>query len=462
MAGVANAERGWLMGVLDRVSRALLPWPDTATEVPAIAALSQRKERATWPRLVQNPLGPVAGAFDDWSGPTWTNLVADGDDALALSGLTYADLYRSQPWVYITINKLARGIGRLPLKSYGTDDKGGRFRLRDAALATLLDRVAPRVTPSAFKQRIVGDLATHGNALYLKIARSATSVPTSLEPVPPVGWRVTGSGDYEWTSPRTGERKTYDAWRIMHFRFWSPDDGNGFACAPLEPLRRTLAIEDAAQRLGIAAFRHGGNRPGFLTTDQQVPQAEREVLTQQWAQRHGGVDNAYRTPVLTGGLHWEGTGGTLAESAVVEHRRLTREEVCAVYDIPPPIVGILDRATFSNISEQARWLVQHTYSPWATLIEETLAAHLLDGVPDFRGQFVEFDYAEVLRGDLPSRYTAYGQAVNAGFLTQNEIRRLENYPPVTDDPDADRLHRPLSLSPAEPKPEPVAGGLNGQ
>jgi hypothetical protein len=30
------------------------------------------------------------------------------------------------------------------------------------------------------------------------------------------------------------------------------------------------------------------------------------------------------------------------------------EEVCAAYDVPPPVVHILDHATFSNITEQLR------------------------------------------------------------------------------------------------------------
>lgn len=442
------------MGLWD-AARGLM-WPASMPRAFADAP----KARDSWPALAQSPYADAGDAGGFWGAPRYVPLVGDTTDILDGRVISYADLYRSQPWVHIVINKLARGIGRLPLKAYGTDAGGGRFRLREAALAQLLERSAPRVTPSAFKQRVVGDLATYGNALYLKVAASERAVPTSLEPVPPIGWRITASGDYEWTSPRTGERTTYDRWRIMHFRFWSPADGNGFACSALEPLRRTIAIEDAAQRLGIAAFRHGGNQPGILSTDQALTPADQQRLSAEYNSRHAGADNAYQTPVLHGGLKWQGTGGTMADAAVVEHRRLTREEVCAVYDIPPPIVGILDRATFSNISEQARWLVQHTYSPWATLIEETIAAHLLDGVPAFAGQFVEFDYAEILRGDLPSRYTAYGQAVNAGFLTQNEIRRLENYPPITGDPDADRLHRPGNLTPM-PTAAPTAPATNG-
>lgn len=416
------------------------------------------KVQSTWPALAQSP-GPADALMPDfWSNAVWTVLTGEAD--IIDRTLTYDQFYREQPWVFTVINKLNRGIGRLPLKVYTLDSQGNRERVRDSQLAALLRSPWPRATPSRFKQYIVGDMATYGNALLLKVARRPTDIPVSLEPLPPIGWRVLQDGMYELTSPRTGQRRQFEPWQLLHFRFWSPGDLNGFACPPLEPLKRTVAILDAAQRLGIAAFKHGGNTPGILTTDAKLAEvkAAAERIGHEWAQKHGGVDNAYKTPVLTDGLKWQPTGGTLADAAVVDHHRLGREEVCAVYDVPPPIVGILDRATFSNISEQARWLVQHTYAPWGTLIEETIAAHLIDDVPAFAGQFVEFDYAEILKGDISTRYTAYQQAITAGFKTQNEIRRLENDPPDSD-PDADRLHRAGNLTPMlGTPPAPAANG----
>lgn len=438
--------------------------PPASAYMPSLAEIpAAGKARATWAGLAQSPNG---GALDEsgfWSSAVWTVLTGEAD--LIDRTLTYEDFYRQQPWVFTVVNKLNRGIGRLPLKTYTLDSQGNRRRSRDGALAKLLRSPWPRATPSAFKQRLVLDMALYGFAIFRKIAKRPTDVPVSLEPLPPIGWRVLSDGRYELTSRRTGQVRTFEPWELLHFQFAGTGDPRGFAPSPLEPLKKTTAILDAAQRLGIAAFKHGGNTPGILTTDAKLAEVQKAAdrIATQWAQKHGGVDNAYKTPVLTDGLKWMATGGTLADSAVVEHHRLGREEVCAVYDVPPPIVGILDRATFSNISEQARWLVQHTYSPWGTLIEETAEAQLIAEVPAFAGEFVEFDYAEILRGDLPSRYTAYAQAINAGFKTQNEIRRLENDPPMTDDPDAERLHRPGNLTPmlsaaTSPSPAPAPNG----
>jgi phage portal protein BeeE len=58
----------------------------------------------------------------------------------------------------------------------------------------------------------------------------------------------------------------------------------------------------------------------------------------------------------------------MQQAAVVEFRKLTREEVAAVFDIPPVLLGILDRATFSNVEELHLAFYQDTLGPWTTLL----------------------------------------------------------------------------------------------
>jgi hypothetical protein len=125
------------------------------------------------------------------------------------------------------------------------------------------------------------------------------------------------------------------------------------------------------------------------------------------------------------------------ELQYVESRKLNREEVCAVYDVPPPVVHILDRATFSNITEQMRSMYRDTMAPKLRFIESTLEMELRDGrmgedrEQDFsEGVFAEFLMDEVLRGDFEVRVPAIAQAIQTGQLTPNEGRRIENRPPV--------------------------------
>ena len=183
-----------------------------------------------------------------------------------------------------------------------------------------------------------------------------------------------------------GQKLAFAPEDVLHFKWWGT--GNDLvAFSPMEPLRRTLMIEDAAQRLTAASYDNGARPSGVLVTDQQLKPDTAKRLQEQTASLHGGVDNAFKLAVLEGALDWKPMSHSLVDAQVVETRRLTREECAAAYDVPPPVVGILDRATFSNITEQHIMLYQDTFGPWLTMIEETLQTQLIDPEPLLAGRY---------------------------------------------------------------------------
>lgn len=401
-----------------------------------------------------NPFaGPVpqeaAGYMWDWPVSGWGEIALAGP--LVKS---YAEIYAGQIWVHTVVNKLLRGIGRLPLKTYKRAGEA-RERVYDSPLATLMRQPYPGCSPSYWKQAIVGNVAVYGNAIAIKVARGPDQPVEQLYPVPPVFWYVNTAGDYVWRAPRTGDEIVFPRWKIVHFQFWAPS-ATGFAFSPLEPLRKTLVVEDAAQRLGAASFNNGARPAGALSTEQTLSDTAITRLRENIRALHGGPDKAFNIAVLDGGLKWQPFSQDLNSSAVVDHRKLTREEVCAVYDVPPPLVGILDRATFSNIEEQHLMLYMDTLGPWLTMIDETLQVQLLDGVPAYRDQFVEFDIAEVLKGNVAGRADAYTKFITAGVYTPNELRALENLPP-SEQAEGDEIHVSLALGGSQ-----TGAGRSGQ
>jgi HK97 family phage portal protein len=355
---------------------------------------------------------------------------------------SYETLYRSQPWVYTVVNKLTRAIARLPLHVYALNEEtGDRAVLREHALARTLR--SPWTGGSSFrlKEWIVGSTAVYGHALFV-VRRDGSEV----REVWPVPWsRVTV--EYSGVQPSLyriatgGQELRFAPEDVLHFSFWGPEP---MSCSPLEPLRRMLATEDAAQRSELATFRNGLRPPGGLKTPKVLRDDQKQELRAEIERVYTGVDNNGRPFILDGGLDWVPFGGSPADSQLLEARKLNREEACAVYDIPPPMVHILDRATFSNIDEQHRMLYQDTLGPWLAMIEETMDAQLLGSEEDV---FVEFKLDEVLRGDVEKRSAAYQRFIHAATYTPNEIRKLENLPRI-EHPLADAIYVPLNAQPA--------------
>lgn len=396
---------------------------------------------------------PVTPVSRDWTyNWPWQDEYGGGGGSIGLPGglsWSYARMYESQPWVFVAVNKLARDMGRLPLKLYHKDTDGKRTRVTTGDLADLLRRPHEGCWPGLFKEQIATDMLIYGTTIIVKTGKK-NQPPTGLYPVSPVGWSLNEDGSYRWQGGPEGKEKTYEPWQIIRLFHYAP--GRRAGVSPLEPLRMTLAIEYGAQRLGASTFENGNRPGGVLSTDRELSPEATTRLSAQVSAIHGGVKNAGKLAILTGGLKWQPMNWNLTESAAIEHRKLTREEVAAAFDIPPPMIGILDRATFSNIETQQRMFYTGTLGPWLTLIEEGLGEQLIAPVPAFAGHYAEFDLGEVMKGDLRGRSAAYSQALTSGWLTQNEVRELENREKHPD-PDADMLHRPLNLSPAPEEPE---------
>lgn len=377
-----------------------------------------------------------------------TNSAANGTNIVPLIGrdryASYATLYATQPWLYAVVNKMARGIARLPLKTYRYLPGGDRERLRTLGLAALLSAPHPNGSRYSLVEHIVGEVALYGNALLVPVR--AEGAPLASAPVElwPASWRhITVEGDdqpmfYTYSGPR-GDI-TFTADEVVHFRYWNPGSSL-IGISPVEPLRQTLANEDAASRYSAALFENAARPSGIVTTDKRIQPEHRKALREELQQLYGGVDRAFRVAVIDGGLDWKSIGMTARDAGMEALRKLDREEVAAVYDVPPPLVGILDHATFSNVSEQHRMLYMDTYGPWMTMVEETLQSQLVSRISDWSNVYVEFDVAEVMRGSITERANAY--AVFRHVYTLNELRAMENLPAI-DSAMADTVAAPLN------------------
>ncbi len=82
-------------------------------------------------------------------------------------------------------------------------------------------------------------------------------------------------------------------------------------------------------------------------------------------------------------------------------------------------------ATFSSIEHQSLEFIRNTIRPWLVRWEQDLTRDLFPA-EDRDKYFVEFLIDGLMRGDLKSRYDSYAIGRNNGWLSANDIRRLEN------------------------------------
>ena len=101
------------------------------------------------------------------------------------------------------------------------------------------------------------------------------------------------------------------------------------------------------------------------------------------------------------------------------------EEICRMFQVPPHLVQDLKRSTFNNIEHQGIAFVQYSLMPWIIRIEKGIIKDLLlEEEQDV--YFPKFNVDGLMRGDYQSRMNAYAIGVGNGFMSPNDVRRLEN------------------------------------
>ena len=285
----------------------------------------------------------------------------------------YAGIYRRQLWVFVVVNKLAKATARLPLVVYERDELN-RPRADEHPLAELLHNPNPGMSGYQLLEWTSATQDLYGDTFWIK-KRDRFGVPIGLYPLHPAHLKYDDKTDmWSWDNGKTRMDNINDA-DLIPFRSFDPDSMHR-GMSPLEPLRATLENEWSA-RNATSSFWQRGARPGVvLSHPKKLTQEAMDRLKTQWDALHSGPENRGSTAVLEEGMKPEIMTLTAEEAQYIETRKLNREEVCAAYDIPPPVVHILDHATFSNITEQMRSMYRDTMAPRLKGIEATIELYL--------------------------------------------------------------------------------------
>lgn len=332
----------------------------------------------------------------------------------------YSGIYQRQLWPYVVVNKLARATARLPFPVYERGEKG-RTKRPDHPMAQLLQN--PNQAMSGYQLWLwtssMRDI--FGEAVWFK-QRTGGRV-AGLYPLHPSAMSVGDSG--AWSFDNGKFRMTdIDDTDLVWFNHFNPESMTR-GLSPLEPLRSTLENEWSA-RTATSSFWQRGARPGTaLVHPKTLSQPAQDRLKAQMDSISAGADKTGVTVVLEEGMEPKTLQLTAEEAQYIETRKLNREEVCAAYDVPPPVVHILDRATFSNISEQLRSMYRDTMGGILPGFEAVVDLEIRQAEFPNDDIYAEFLMDEVLRGDFETRQAALK---NADHMTIAEKRAVENLP----------------------------------
>lgn len=205
----------------------------------------------------------------------------------------------------------------------------------------------------------------------------------------------------------------------------------------IQILRRDIGIALAAAEYGSAFFGNGAHLSGLIEHPGDLDRDRARQVKENFESKHSGLRHAHAVGVLTGGAIYRELGASPEQAQFLGTRSSQTLEIARFFGVPPHLLMEVDRTTSwgRGIEEQNQEFVLYTLSPWAHRFEDAWSAML--PLP----MRAKFNFDSLLRPSTLTRYQAYQAARNAGVMTPNEVRALEDLPPVDG---GDDLYAPLN------------------
>ncbi len=384
-------------------------------------------------RALQRSFAVTSSSGNPYSIPSNGDLAAYSSAGIAVN----ADTAMNLSVVYACVRIIANAVAGLPFDSVRMK---GTFREQlDPAPPIVADPFGGMnrlsgVTRRDGMARIVVSLLLRGNAYCLVTVRDGRGMPTRLQILDPDTVQVK-VGDDGLRHYRINNNDVPDN-DILHIVGLS-NPGSPTGLSIVDNLRTAVALGMAAEDYGARFFGNGAHLSGVVEIEGDLDKERARQLKENFEASHSGLRNAHMVGVLTGGAQFKPISVTPENAQFLGTRAAQNIDIAMAFGVPPHMLGQVDRTTSwgKGIEEQKLGFLNFTLSDWTGRIEDAWSAMLP------RPQVSRFNLDAFLRADTTTRYTSYAAARTVSLMTINEIRALENLPPV---PGGDDIMAPLN------------------
>lgn len=337
---------------------------------------------------------------------TWTDTYAGVD--------VDTETTLSVPAIWRAVTMIADSAGVLPLHAYKGDTQ-------ISPTPRLLERPNPLETRITTISAMTAAVVVHGNYVAILGEPGPSGYPESIYPVNPE--RVV-------IERRDGEKifrvddRIYRADEIFHVPgFTLPGEvaGIGIMAAQRQGIGAAIAVMEYASR-----YFDGGTMPSYVikSKNPDLTAEEADLLKLRWMESYGG--RSRRPAVMNAETDVEPLTANANDAQLIEARTQAQADAANIVGLPGHYVQAPNsNRTYSNLETQGLEYLRWTLLPITTRIEATFTDYLP------RGTSAKFEYDGLLRADTLTRYQAHQIALSNGFLTLDEVRALENRPPLT-------------------------------
>jgi HK97 family phage portal protein len=338
--------------------------------------------------------------------------------------------------IFSAISLISDTISTLPLDAY-VREGGERRALRPRPAWVLKPDVD--TTREAFYGSIIVSLLLDGNA-FIRVYTQNNQI-VNLVVLNPHHVEVKRNGLGRLTFVVQGEKKQLTSEEIIFI----PDvvrPGSIRGVSRVDALKDNFGLAKALETYAARFFGHGASTSGIIEYPHDLTYEQSQALAAAFDSKHKGLRKSHKTGVLSGGATYRPTNVPNDQAQFLDSRRMAVEDVARAFNIPPHLLGLSGTNSYASVEQNNLAWVTHGLRPIIAKIENALSP-LLALSPNGQNAFLRFNIDGLLRADINSRMSAYSIGLQSGFLTINDVRRLEDLQAITDE-SANTVRVPLA------------------
>jgi HK97 family phage portal protein len=322
--------------------------------------------------------------------------------------------------VYACVRLISDSISTLPVDTYirvGAERKAFRPR------PMWLDNPDTGVTRTEHFQQVLVSLLLNGNS-FTRIVRDDQGIAGLVVLNPEL---VICDRDHVTRRPifiyqNKDVIQLEDMIHITELRL--PGDMRGRS--KIDLIKENLGLARALEEFAARFFGQGSSASGIIEFPGNLTREQAKDLVSGFEEGHKGLRRSHRPGVLFGGAKFTKTTVDNDSAQFLESRRFAIEEIGRIFRCPPSMLGVTTAGamSYASVEQNGIHFVQHTLRPYISKIEDGYQK-LLDS-----RAFLKFNVDGLLRGDQASRYAAFSTGLQSGFLSINDIHRIEDMAPT--------------------------------
>lgn len=307
------------------------------------------------------------------------------------------------PCVSETINFISGTIASLPVKMIvnGQETTDYRTDLLNKETGDLLDS-------NQFKRAFISDMLLIGGG-YAYIKKKSNRI-TGIYYVAPYYVSISNGVDpIEKAVKIYVNGKEYREWDIMRITRNSLNGVGGLGIIQENPILLNTMFSTMKYEYSTMS---SGARRGFLTSEYKLDEDSMNALKRAW-NKFTSTDNNTDVMVMNKGIGFQSAQSTATENQLNQSKQ---ENATALRNM----LGVNDdyEQTFKKCFLPIISQLESAYNKFL-LLESEKDTH----------KFV-IDCSEMLKTDTKTRYEAYKTALESGILQIDEVREMENIPPI--------------------------------